>query len=62
MMKLLFLIFTTILCSNFAVQISRFSQECFYETLKHGDRLEISFEVMSSTKGEYEIDFTVLRF
>jgi hypothetical protein len=47
------------MCSNFAINLARYSTECFYEDLKHGDRLEISFEVMSSSLGEFEIDFQV---
>jgi hypothetical protein len=52
------LFFSGALCSNFAVKLPRYTNECFYEDLKHGDRLEISFEVMSST-GVYETDFIV---
>ncbi len=33
--------------------------ECFYEQLKNGDRLEISYEVTASSTNEVEIDFII---
>ena len=44
--------------SSFHIKVARYSSECFYETLKSGDRLEVSFEVTSST-GETDIDYKI---
>jgi hypothetical protein len=53
-----FWLFLQVLGSNFSINIPKYADECFYEELKQGDRLDISFEVMFSS-GLYETDFKV---
>ncbi|KAI8900612.1 emp24/gp25L/p24 family/GOLD-domain-containing protein [Globomyces pollinis-pini] len=49
-------ILSFVAASTFSITIQRYSTECFYEQLTHGDRLEVSYEVIKSTS-EYEIDY-----
>ncbi|KAJ8329636.1 hypothetical protein BDV3_003645 [Batrachochytrium dendrobatidis] len=57
---LLVLGLTPVSASNaFSFQISRYSNECFFELLKRNDRLDLSFEVMHSSGSDYDIDYTI---
>ena len=55
---LIFLLLRFVQSSSFHINIARYSTECFYEALKSGDRLEVSYEVTSST-AEYDIDYKI---
>ncbi|KAL2919260.1 p24 complex component [Polyrhizophydium stewartii] len=45
--------------STFSVLLPRYTSECFYETLAGGDRLDVNFEVMSSTGGDLDLDYSI---
>ena len=58
-MQVLFLwLLQLVASSSFHIKVGRYSSECYYENLKSSDRLEVSYEVTSST-AEYDIDYKI---
>ena len=44
---------------TYVMNMARHSQECFVEKLKHGDRIEIGFDVVE-TNGDDKLDLNVI--
>ncbi|KAH6563255.1 hypothetical protein BASA50_001849 [Batrachochytrium salamandrivorans] len=52
--------YSSVAASNsFSLQLARYANECFFEILKTNDRLDVSFEVMTSSNSDFDIDYTI---